>query len=96
MRLSLFRNRDLETARQVYDTMSTEHPTSFSTSQLRDELLNAYASTARAEIEVEEYDLAQTLIDAGRSLSPDREDWLLLEDEIDMAKTKARRRLGGF
>ncbi len=90
------RNRDLATARQVYDSMSTEYPTSSSTSQLRDELLNAYVSSARAEIEVEEYDLAQNLIEAGRAISPDREDWLLLEDEIDIAKTKSRRRLGGF
>ena len=30
------------------------------------------------------------------SISPEREEWLLLEDEIDNAKTKSRRRLGGF
>jgi hypothetical protein len=63
---------------------------------LKDELLNAYITATRAQIDVEEYDLAYNLIEAGRSISPEREEWLSLEDEIDNAKTKSRRRLGGF
>lgn len=90
------RDGDLQTARQVYDEVATEYPTLASTGKLKDELLNAYITTTRAQIDVEEYDLAYNLIEAGRSISPERKEWLLLEDEIDNAKTKARRRLGGF
>ena len=90
------RDGDLQTARQVYDEVATEYPTLASTGKLKDELLNAYITTTRAQIDVEEYDLAYNLIEAGRSISPEREEWLLLEDEIDNAKTKSRRRLGGF
>ena len=90
------RNGDLQTARQVYEEVATEYPTLASTGKLRDELLNAYVTATRAQIDVEEYDLANNLIAAGRSISPEREDWLLLEDEIDTAKSKSRRRLGGF
>jgi serine/threonine-protein kinase PpkA len=90
------RDGDLQTARQVYDEVSTEYPTLASTGKLKGELLNAYITATRAQIDVEEYDLAYNLIEAGRSISPEREEWLLLEDEIDNAKTKSRRRLGGF
>ncbi|MEP1470939.1 MAG: protein kinase [Halieaceae bacterium] len=90
------RNGDLQTARQVYDEVATEYPTLASTGKLRDELLSAYIAASRAQIDLEEYDLANNLIAAGRSISPELEDWLLLEDEIDTAKTKSRRRLGGF
>ena len=90
------RDGDLQTARQVYDAASTEYPTLASTGKLKDELLNAYITATRAQIDVEEYDLAYNLIEAGRSISPEREEWLSLEDEIDNAKTKSRRRLGGF
>jgi len=90
------RDGDLQTARQVYDEVATEYPTLASTGTLKDELLNAYITATRAQIDVEEYDLANNLIEAGRSISPEREEWLALEDEIDSAKTKSRRRLGGF
>ena len=90
------RNGDLQTARQVYDEVATEYSTLASTGKLKDELLSAYIAASRAQIDLEEYDLANNLIAAGRSVSPELEDWLLLEDEIDTAKTKSRRRLGGF
>ncbi|MEH6516909.1 MAG: protein kinase [Halioglobus sp.] len=87
---------DLGKAHQIYSEVSVEYSLRATTSQLKDALLEAYIVATRTEIGSEQYDLAQTLIAQGQSLSPEREEWEELEEEIDIARSKARRRLGGF
>ncbi len=87
---------DLARAQQVYTEVAIEYPLLATTNDLKDALLEAYIAATRAEIDNEQYDLAQSLIDQGQALSPERQEWDELVDEIDMARSKARRRLGGF
>ena len=87
---------DLGKAHQIYMEVSIEYSLLATTNNLKDALLEAYISATRTEIGSEQYDLAQTLIAQGQSLSPEREEWEELEEEIDVARSKARRRLGGF
>ena len=87
---------DLGKAHQLYMEVSVEYSLRATTSNLKDALLEAYIAATRTEIGSEQYDRAQTLITQGQSLSPEREEWEELEEEIDIARSKARRRLGGF
>ncbi|MFT6288182.1 MAG: serine/threonine protein kinase [Alcanivorax sp.] len=87
---------DLDKAHQIYREVSVEYSLRATTNKLKDALLKAYIVATRTEIGSEQYDLAQTLIAQGQSLSPEREEWEVLEEEIDFARNKARRRLGGF
>ena len=63
---------------------------------LADNLRRGYGDAARKEMELKEFDTAQTYVSQGASHFPEDPSWKILEEEIETARASSRRRLGAY
>ncbi len=87
---------ELEQAREAYDEVAAEFGDTDGALLLRDRLTSAYAMASREQLEAQDYDAAQALVEKGQSLAPNDNRWEPLYEEIELARSSHRRRLGAF
>lgn len=86
----------LDIAQQAYDEVVQTHPDLPEVKNLQQSLLQAYAQSAREQIDLKEFDAAQEVVAQGVSSFPDDAIWAELEAEIETGRNSSRRRLGAY
>jgi hypothetical protein len=87
---------NLDVAQQAYDKVVADYPDLPAVVELKQALGAAYAQAARNQMESREFDAALEYVALGAVLAPNDPAWVELEQEIETAKTKTRRRMGAY
>ena len=86
----------LELAQQAYEEVARTHPELPAVKTLGENLRKAYGDAARREIDLKEFDSAESFVSLGATHFPDDPSWKLLAEEIETARSNSRRRLGAY
>ncbi|WP_156507603.1 serine/threonine-protein kinase [Halioglobus sp. HI00S01] len=86
----------LDVAQAAYDELSPSYAENDTVQGLGQALVQGYASAAREQIDLKEFDAAQTLVGQGQTGFPNDALWMELEAEIEAGRANSRRRLGAY
>ncbi|QFU76413.1 serine/threonine protein kinase [Halioglobus maricola] len=86
----------LDVAQAAYDEVSVQFGEVAAVQGLGQALLQGYASAAREQIDLKEFDAAEVLVGQGETSFPDDALWMELQAEIETGRSSSRRRLGAY